>query len=74
MDPRLRQGNFQCRNTDMKTMHRPSYRDLNLRPPMQGKSPAVQVKEPYSDSKWLRRPSSCNPKCKMYAACVHLGD
>ena len=32
---------------------RPSDRDVNWRPPVQGKSHPVQVKEPYGNSKWL---------------------
>ena len=40
---------------------------------MQGKSHHVQVKEPYGNSNWLIRPSSCNPGCTMYTFCVFLG-
>ena len=35
-----------CRD-DMETVRRPSDRDFNWRPPVQGKLPPVQVKEPY---------------------------
>ena len=35
-----------CRD-DMNTVRRPSDQDVNLRPPVQGQSPPVQVKEPY---------------------------
>ena len=42
-----------CRD-DMKTVRRPSDRHVNWRPHVQGKSPPVQVKEPYIRySKWL---------------------
>ena len=41
-----------CRH-DMKTVSLPSDQDVNWRPPVQGKSHPVQVKEPYGNSKWL---------------------
>ena len=37
----------------MKTVCRPSDRDGNWRPPVQGKPHNVQVKEPYGHSNWL---------------------
>ena len=37
----------------MKTVRRPSDRDVNWRLPVQGKSHPVQVKEPYGNSKRL---------------------
>ena len=37
----------------MKTVSHPSDRDINWRPPVQGKSHSVQVKESYSNSKRL---------------------
>ena len=37
----------------MKTVRRPADRDVKWRPPVQGKSHPVQVKEPYGNSKWL---------------------
>ena len=36
-----------CRD-DTRQVRCPSDRDINLRPPVQGESPTVQVKEPYS--------------------------
>ena len=42
-------------------MHRPSDRDVNWMSPVQGKSPPVQVKEPYSNLDMVTcRLSSCN--------------
>ena len=41
-----------CRH-EMKTVCRPSDRDVNWRSPVQGKSHHVQVKEPYGNSNWL---------------------
>ena len=41
-----------CRD-DMKTVRRPSDRDVNWRPPVHEKSIPVQFKEPYGNSKWL---------------------
>ena len=38
---------------EMKTVYRPSDRDVNWRSPVQGKSHHVQVKEPYGNSNWL---------------------
>ena len=37
----------------MKIVHCPSDPDVNWRPPMQGNSHTVQVKEPHAISKWL---------------------
>ena len=37
----------------MKTARRSLDRDINWRPPVQGKSHPAQVKEPYDNSKWL---------------------
>ena len=45
-------------------MHRPLDRDVNWMSPVQGKSPPVQVKEPYSNFDMVTcRLSSCNPEC-----------
>ena len=43
-----------CRN-NARYVHRPSNRDVNRMSPVQGKSPHVQVKEPYGnlDLLWL---------------------
>ena len=42
-------------------MHRPSDRDVNWMSPVQGKSPPVQVKEPYGNFDMVScRLSSCN--------------
>ena len=41
-----------CRH-EMKTVRRPSDREVNWRSPVQGKSHHVQVKEPYGNSNWL---------------------
>ena len=50
-------------------MHRPSDRDVNWMSPVQGKSPPVQVKEPYGNLDMVTcRLSSCNPECTK----VHL--
>ena len=58
----------------MKTVCRPSDRDVDWRSPVQGKSHHVQVKEPYGKFKLVTsRPSSCNPGCTMYTVCVLLG-
>ena len=52
-------------------MHRPSDRDVNWMSPVQGKSPPVQVKEPYDNFDMVTcRLSSCNPESTMYI--VHL--
>ena len=46
---------------------RPSDRDVNWMSPVQGKSPPVQVKEPYGNFDMVTcRLSSCNPECTMY--------
>ena len=43
-------------------MHRPSDQDVNWMSPVQGKSPPVQVKEPYGNFDMVTcRLSSCNP-------------
>ena len=48
-------------------MHRPSDRDVNWKSPAQGKSPPVQVKEPYGNLDMVTcRLSSCNPECTKY--------
>ena len=48
-------------------MHRPSDRDVNWMSPVQGKSPLVQVEEPYGNLGMVTcRLSSCNPECTMY--------
>ena len=48
-------------------MHRPSDRDINWMSPVQGKSPPVQVKEPYGNLDMVTcRLSSCNPECTKY--------
>ena len=67
-DPRSRQENISatehaflsviCRDD---TVRRPSDRDVNWRPPVQGESPHVQVKEPYSSF------HSAKQVCTMYA-------
>ena len=41
-----------CRD-DTRQVHRPSDRDVNWMSPVQGKSPPVQVKEPYGNLIWL---------------------
>ena len=41
-----------CRH-EMKTVRRPSDRDINWKSPVQEKSHHVQVKEPYGNSNWL---------------------
>ena len=57
-----------CRD-DARKVHRPSDRDVNWKSPVQGKSPPVQVKEPYSNLDMVTcRLSSCNPECTK----VHL--
>ena len=49
-------------------MHGPSDRDVNWMSPMQGKSPSVQVKEPYSNLDMVTcRLSPCNPGCTKYS-------
>ena len=59
---------------DMKTVCHPLDRDVNWRPPVQGKSHPVKVKEPYSNSKMATcRPSSCNLECTVYTVFVLLG-
>ena len=57
-----------CRH-EMKTVCRPSDRDVKWSFPVQGKTHHVQVKEPYGNSK----PSSCNPGYTMYTVCTLLG-
>ena len=48
-------------------MHRPSDQDVNWMSPVQGKSPPVQVKEPYGNLDMVTcRLSSCNPECTKY--------
>ena len=50
-------------------MHRPSDRDVNWMSPVQGKSPPVQVKEPYSNLDMvICRLSSCNPSVQSTPA------
>ena len=50
-------------------MHRPSDRDVNWMSPVQGKSPPVQVKEPYSNLDMVTcRLSSCNPSVQSTPA------
>ena len=50
-------------------MHRPSDRDVNCMSPVQGKSPPVQVKEPYSNlDMFTCRLSSCNPSVQSTPA------
>ena len=50
-------------------MHRPSDRDFNWMSPVQGKSPPVQVKEPYSNLDMVTcRLSSCNPSVQSTPA------
>ena len=50
-------------------MHRPSDRDVNWMSPVQGKSPPVQVKEPYSNLDMVTcRLSSCNPSVQRTPA------
>ena len=47
--------------------HRPSDWDVNWMSPVQGKSPPVQVKEPYGNLDMVTcRLSSCNPECTKY--------
>ena len=53
-----------CRH-EMKTARRPSDRHVNWRPPVQGKSHPVQVKEPYGNSKWLTGLNSVNWTVKL---------
>ena len=46
----------------------PSDRDINWRPPVQGKSSPVLVKEPYSNLKWLLvglLPATQNLQCAL---------
>ena len=48
-------------------MLRPSDRDVNWMPPVQGESPPVQVKEPYGNLDMVTcRLSSCNLECTKY--------
>ena len=50
-----------------RSSDRPSDRDVNWMSPVQGKSPPVQVKEPYGNFDMVTcRLSSCNPECTMY--------
>ena len=50
-------------------MHRPSDRDVNWMSPVQGKSPPVQVKKPYSNLDMVTcRLSSCNPSVQSTPA------
>ena len=52
---------------DARQVHRPSDRDVNWMSPVQGKSPPVQVKEPYGNLDMVTcRLSSCNPECTKY--------
>ena len=47
--------------------HRPLDGDVNWMSPVQGKSPLVQVKEPYDNKDMVTcRLSSCSPQCTMY--------
>ena len=49
------------------SVNRPSDQDVNWMSPVQGKSPLVQVKEPYSNLDMVTcRLSSCNPECTKY--------
>ena len=48
-------------------MFRLSGRDVHGLSPVQGKSPSVQVKEPYSNLDMVNcRLPSCNPECTKY--------
>ena len=48
-------------------MHCPLDRDVNWMSAVQGKSPPVQVKEPYSNLDMVTcRLSSCSPECTKY--------
>ena len=48
-------------------MHRPSDQDVNLMSPVQGESPLVQLKEPYSNFVMVTcRLASCNPECTKH--------
>ena len=68
-DPRRRRGKFVGPNTlpfvsfTGMTLHdtvrRPSDRDVNWRPPVQGQSSPVQVKDPYTGSILMHVGSSC---------------
>ena len=44
---------------DMNTVHRPSDRDVNWRPPVHGQSSFVQVKDTYTGSILMHVGSSC---------------
>ena len=49
------------------SVRRPSDRDINLRPHVQGKSPHMQIEEQCSNQdKVTCRFSSCNPSCTKY--------
>ena len=48
-------------------LHRPSDQEVNLMPPVQGKSPSVQGKERFGNSDMVTcRLSSCHPDCTKY--------
>ena len=55
-----------CRD-DARKVRRPSDRDVYWMSPVQGKSPPVQVKEPYGNLDMVTcRLSSCNPVYKVH--------
>ena len=59
-------SNVICRY-DTRYAHRPSDQDFNWMSHVQGKSPPVQVKEPYGNLDMVTcRLSSCNPECTKY--------
>ena len=64
-DPRRLRGKFVGPNTlpfmsfAGMTVRRPSDRDINWRPPVQGQSSPVQVKDPYTGSILMYVGSSC---------------
>ena len=75
-DPHSRQGEVLvsehaflsviCRD-DIKQLHYPLDLDVNWMSPVQGKSPPVQVKEPYGNLDMVNyRLSSCNPEFTKY--------